>query len=96
MSNLTERLRRQLTISMFATKDDLYGALHDDRDQAADRIEHLERVLAQAREAIEDSDVRVYELCSTFSVPEPQATRDRAAKAISAIDEALGKKKPSE
>ena len=76
MSDLTERLRRQLTISMFATKDDLYGVLHDDRDQAADRIEHLERVLAQAREALEYHTEQTRPIIKTF-------------QAIAAIDEAL-------
>lgn len=57
--------------------------------EAAYRIEHLERVLVQAREALKDSDVRVYELCSTFSTPEPEATRKRTADAIAAIDEAM-------
>ena len=53
MSDLVKRLRTQLVMSMFATKDDLYGALHDDREQAADRIKAMEAALRQAREALQ-------------------------------------------
>lgn len=82
MSKLTERLRQ-------CPYMDEYPAI---MDEAADHIEHLERVLVQAREALKDSDVRVYELCSTFSTPEPGATRKRTADAIAAIDEAMKEK----
>lgn len=57
MSDLVNRLRRQLTMSMFATKDDLYGQLHDERGQAADRLDQLERVLAQALATLKDGDM---------------------------------------
>lgn len=80
MSDIVNRLREFVAID---------GGDISDVEQAADYIEHLERVLAQARGALKDSDVRVYELCSTSSVPEPAATRARTAKAIAAIDEAL-------
>ena len=53
---------------------------------AADRIEALEAALRQAREALADSNQKVYELCSTFSVPKPEATHGRNAAVLSAIN----------
>lgn len=92
MSDLVNRLRRQLTMSMFATKDDLYGQLHDERGQAADRIEQLERVIAQAREALEDmNNGWKYIRCShgdLYGVGWDRA-QYKADASISAIDEAL-------
>lgn len=100
MSDLVNRLRRQLTMSMFATKDDLYGQLHDERGQAADRLDQLERVLAQAREALEDPAIdAVTQLAGEYHEafkgyrPERHKAMDDDVKkvkdAIAAIDEAL-------
>jgi len=66
MSNLVNRLRGRLTDAPMATELMM--------DEAADRIEHLERVLAQAREC----------LTSTVYFQEQSAP-----DVIAAIDEAL-------
>jgi hypothetical protein len=58
-------------------------------DDAADRIEALEAALRQAREALTDSNDKVHELCRTFSVPEPEATHERNAQSLSAINDLL-------
>jgi hypothetical protein len=76
MSDLVKRLRD-------FTKSEIV------RIDAADRIEALEAALRQAREALADSNQKVYELCSTFSVPKPEATHGRNAAVLSAINDLL-------
>lgn len=77
MSDLVERLR---------------SFCYKDTAEAADRIEQLERVLAQAREALEDmNNGWKYIRCShgdLYGVGWDRA-QDKADASIAAIDEAL-------
>ena len=47
MSELTKRLREQLTMSKFTNRAYLYARMDDDRRVAADRIEALEECLRE-------------------------------------------------
>lgn len=89
MSDLVNRLRRQLTMSMFATKDDLYGQLHDERGKAADRLYQLERVLAQARDGFRTIQWQSAGANDSEIWLAMGAIESRSRVAIASIDEVL-------
>lgn len=95
MSDLVKRLRT-------ANGWELVTIVHE----GADRIDHLERVLAQAREAmkvaVSANNFRAACLCSDAPMEKIDFAETAFWRAmdnlgaIAAIDEALGKEKPSE
>lgn len=55
MSELTERLRSPMTMSMFPSRHDLLQDLYSQRSAAEDEIERLEKLVEEMRKALEEA-----------------------------------------
>ena len=77
MSELTKRLREQLTMSKFTNRAYLYARMDDDRRVAADRIEALEECLLECADDLEcELDARYPQSVRAYACMESDYQRD--------------------